>query len=269
VGRADAVLLTALATFATFVGTEVARRPIRVTHAVQQEAEVAADTADTADDAADTSDAPGDTHAELAADRFPPGRPEVASRSPADVRALIGAATGTYMPDMLADLHGSLVRWPDRDQGLRVWVQSLTSVPDWDLRYAQMARDAFDEWDVNLPLRFDFVLDSATSDVRITWTNRFGPELGQRVGSTNRRSDRKGWLVEADIVVAIHDSTGRTIPPADLAGIVRHEAGHALGLGHSKDPRTIMFPIDMVNVISPADRATLKLLYELPPGLVP
>jgi predicted Zn-dependent protease len=39
-------------------------------------------------------------------------------------------------------------------------------------------------------------------------------------------------------------------------------------LGHSKDPRTIMFPVEMANEISPADRATLKLLYELPPGLV-
>jgi hypothetical protein len=266
VGRADAVLFAAVATLATFVGTEVARRPVRVRHAVRQEAEVAADTTD---EAADSTDAPGDTHAELAANRAPSDQPEVPDRSPADVRGLIGSATGTYMTDMLADLHGSLVRWPERREGgLRVWVQSMSSVPDWDLRYAQMARDAFDAWDVDLPLRFDFVIDSATSDVRITWTDRFAPELGRRVGVTNRRSDHHGWVVEANITIAIHDSTGRTIPPADLAGIVRHEAGHALGLGHSKDPRTIMFPVEMANEISPADRATLKLLYELPPGLV-
>lgn len=256
--RADVVLIAAVATLATFVGIEVVTRPPRVTHAVQQRADVAADTAGVA----------GDTRAELVANRLPLDRPEVPDRSPADVRGLIGSATGTYMADMLADLHGSLVRWPDRDQGLRVWVQSMSSVHDWDLRYAQMARDAFDAWDVNLPIRFDFVLDAATSDVRITWVDRFAPELGQRVGTTNRRSDRHGWLVEADIIVALHDSTGRAIPPADLAGVVRHEAGHALGLGHSKDPRTKMFPIEMANDISPADRATLKLLYELPPGLV-
>ncbi|HEY5061087.1 MAG TPA: matrixin family metalloprotease [Gemmatimonadaceae bacterium] len=265
-GRADVVLIAAVATFATFVGAEVATRPVRVTRAVQQQADEAADSPDVA---ADTADAASDTHAELSANRRPSDQPEAPDRSPAEVRGLIGSATGTYMTDMLADLHGSLVRWPDRrGQGLRVWVQSMSSVHDWDLRYAQMARDAFDAWDVDLPIRFDFVIDSATSDVRITWTDRFAPELGRRVGVTNRRSDHHGWLVEANITIAIHDSTGQTIPPADLAGIVRHEAGHALGLGHSKDPRTIMFPIETGNGISPADRATLKLLYELPPGLV-
>ena len=51
-----------------------------------------------------------------------------------------------------------------------------------------------------------------------------------------------------------------------LAGIVRHEAGHALGLGHSRDEKTKMFPTEMVHDIAPADRMTLRLLYSIPPG---
>ncbi|MFI5227681.1 MAG: matrixin family metalloprotease [Gemmatimonadales bacterium] len=192
-------------------------------------------------------------------------------RDPLVIRARIAEAPGTYMPDMLEDLKHQLVRWPDRrDGGLRVWVQTMCSVPDFDLRYAQMARDAVSDWSGDgFPLRFDFVLDSASADIRIVWLDHFPPDAGRRVGTTKRRNDRNGWLSQAEISVAIHDSAGATIRPADLAGIVRHEAGHALGLGHSRDPKTKMYPIETVNDITPTDRATLRLLYQLPPGALP
>jgi predicted Zn-dependent protease len=192
------------------------------------------------------------------------------------MRTRIAGASDTYMSDMLADLNGQLVRWPDRrERGLRVWVQSMSPVHDWDLRYAQMARDAFADWGDGgsataggLPIRFDFVLDSATSDVQIVWVDQFPADAGQRVGVTRRTNDQYGWLVAAQILVAVHDSAGHPIAPGALAGIVRHEAGHALGLGHSKNARTKMYPIEMVTDITPMDRATLRLLYQLPPGLV-
>ncbi|HEX3868651.1 MAG TPA: matrixin family metalloprotease [Gemmatimonadaceae bacterium] len=188
---------------------------------------------------------------------------------------MIDGTPGTYMASMLVDLGGVLVRWPDRsEQGLRVWVQSASDVHDFNAGYAQMARDAFADWGSagdrgGVPVRLDFVLDSASSDVQIVWIERFPPDMGRRVGSTDRATDKEGWISSARITVAIHDSAGRTIAPKDLTGIVRHEAGHALGLGHSNDPNTKMYSVEMVNDIRPADRATLRLLYRLTPGPVP
>lgn len=198
------------------------------------------------------------------------GEPAPTSRNAEDIRSRINSATDTYMSDMLVDQGGGIIRWPDRhDQALRVWVQTGTDVRDWDLRYAQVAREAFADWaSSDLPMRFDFVIDSATSDVHISWIDRYPPSDGMRVGSTKRLTDSNGWIVSADIQVAVHDSAGTMIKPWDLGGIVRHEAGHALGLGHSRDPHTKMFPTEMVRDIMPADRATLRLLYELPPGTV-
>ncbi|MFN2565447.1 MAG: matrixin family metalloprotease [Gemmatimonadaceae bacterium] len=198
----------------------------------------------------------------------PPHGPAKIDR--AEVRRRIdAAAAGTYIADMLAERDSLLTRWPDRTQEpVRVWVQRTSSeVPDWNPDLTRLAREAFDEWSaVGAPLRFMFVVDSTRADIRVNFADRFPG--GNRLGVTTHTHDREGWIVGADIVIAVHDSGGTVLPPPVVAATARHEVGHALGLAHSRDRATIMYPESQTLSITGPDRATLKLLYTLPPGSV-
>lgn len=182
-------------------------------------------------------------------------------------RILRSRSRGTYITDMLAAEDSLLVRWPDRTvTALRVWVQPRADVPNWNSAYPQMVRDVFPEWSAaGFPLRFLHVVDSASADLHVRFTTALG---GRQIGTTRRYRDRHGWIVAADILLATESADGVRFSPAFITGIARHEVGHALGLGHARDSATVMFPESVTTTIAAADRATLHLLYTLPPGPV-
>lgn len=182
-------------------------------------------------------------------------------------RALDSHGRGTYIAEMLAQEDSMLVRWPDRTiTALRVWVQPHADVPGWRDDYPQAVRDVFPEWSVaGFPLRFLHVIDSASADMHIRFASRLP---GAQIGLTNRYRDQHGWIVAADIILATGDSSGIALPAALISAIARHEVGHALGLGHASDGGTLMFPESRTRTITATDRATLHLLYTLPPGSV-
>lgn len=186
---------------------------------------------------------------------------------PAIRRALARGSAGTYIGDMLAQNDSQLLRWPDRTvTALRVWVQPRSDVPHWDRAYPQMVRDVFPEWSrAGFPLRFLHVVDSAEADVHIVFTTALA---GRRIGSTQRLMDRNGWLVGGLVTLATQDSGGHAFPAALVQAIARHEVGHVLGLDHAGDPTAVMYPETRTLTIGAADRATLHLLYTLPPGSV-
>ena len=210
---------------------------------------------------------PGTTRAIVAPPPTPAAGTPRLDRAELRRRIEIGAP-GTYIVDMLADSDSMLTRWPERTlEPVRVWVQRSAPLSDWTPEMAQVARTAFTEWgEVGFPVRFSFTVDSATADIRVTFTDRITDK--NQLGSTTHRHDREGWIGSADIAIATHDTSGVPLPMAVISAVARHEVGHALGLAHSKDRATIMYPESHTLTITGPDRATVKLLYTLPPGSV-
>ena len=175
---------------------------------------------------------------------------------------------GSYIDDIIYAQDSALYRWPDgRGDAVQVYVEPSSSAAGWQPAYVELARSAFAEWnDAGFPLRFNFIYDSTKADITLRWKERFPAEEGQRIGVTERIHTSEFWIASARIDIANHDSVGRLIPTHMLGGTLRHEIGHALGLNHANDTSSVMYRESASTVISPSDRATLRLLYVVPPG---
>ena len=189
-----------------------------------------------------------------------------AARTKAAVRReLTERGAGTYIGEMLAQRDSALARWHDLNGvPLKVWIQPESGVDEWRAEYAMSVRDAFLAWDeLELPVRFAFVADSGAADVHITFIDHFEEPIS---GRTKWARDDDWWIVDADIVLAVHHRSGRTLDDEAMKAMALHEAGHLLGLDHTEDQTSIMAPRVRVRSLSEADRATVRLLYTLPPG---
>jgi hypothetical protein len=192
-------------------------------------------------------------------------------RSKRDVRAiqreLRRRAGGTYISEMLLSRDSSLARWPvRRDRPIRVWIQPSSDLSDWTATYVDEVYAAFDEWDaLDLPVSFTYVADSTDAEVHVTWIDHFREPIS---GRTKWARDDDWWITDASIVLAVHHHRGDVLDEDAMRAMALHEIGHLLGLDHTYDVRSIMAPKVRVRTLSNADKATVRLLYTLPPGAV-
>jgi hypothetical protein len=190
------------------------------------------------------------------------------SRDVLDIRRRIQLGeNGTYIGEILGERDSALARWPERTtQPVRVWVGNNPTIEGWDATYPDRVRDAFDQWsNLGIPVKFTFVRDSVDADVHVSWIDHFDSPIS---GKTIWARDSKWWIVTANITLALHHNAGELLDARAIHAIALHEVGHLLGLDHTADTANIMTARVRVRDLSEADRATMKLLYSLPPGSV-
>jgi hypothetical protein len=183
-----------------------------------------------------------------------------------DVRARIAAASnGTYINEIIVERDSGLARWPERiENPLRIWVQTAANLPGWDPAYPDRVREAFDTWALTgVPIKFTYVRDSVDADVVVSWVDKFeAPITGRTLWARNAG----WWITNGNITLALHHTGGEVLDQKAIHAIALHEIGHLLGLDHCADTTNIMTPKVRVRELSDQDRATMKLLYSLPPG---
>ena len=187
------------------------------------------------------------------------------SRDPNAIRnALVAYAGETYIGELFAAHDSTNFRWPERVRDpLRVWIQPST-LDGYTATHLATVRDAFDPWiATGIPVAFDFTEDSARAEILVTWIARYE---SRTTGRTRTVRDQHGWISGAGIELALSQPDGRVLDDAAVRAIARHEIGHLLGLDHTADESNIMAARVRVTELSEADRATVRLVYKLPPG---
>jgi hypothetical protein len=181
---------------------------------------------------------------------------------------LRAAPSGTYIDDVLRVQRYEVVRWPEHVRSpLRVWIADGSRVPGWKSTYPGVVRGAFREWsELGLPLKVTFVTDSARAEVRVRWVERFADDVS---GRTTWQYNDAGLIRSGVTSLSTFRPDGSRRSDAQLRAIALHEVGHALGLQHAlADQTSIMAPRVDVLELSEADKATVRLLYRLPPGRI-
>ena len=194
-----------------------------------------------------------------------PNRP-TRSISARDLRQRIAqGAAGTYIAELLVERDSAITRWPDRvSHPLRIWIAAPERVRGWNSDFTPSVREAFQAWvAVGIPIRFDFIADSASADVRVRFIERFPNGIS---GKTVWSRDVSWWLVSGEIELALSHPTGGLVSAPQMRAIAMHEVGHLIGLDHSGAADDIMAAHVHVRELSDADRATARLLYSLPAG---
>jgi hypothetical protein len=195
------------------------------------------------------------------------GTPTIERLARLAVRKTLNAESkSTYLDSLLLSTDSMLRRWPT-PMGRPLSVAIVEGGPaSYQPRMAGYVRDALRMWqNLGIDLELETISDTLNADMVVHWIDRFPID---RTGQTDLTWDQFGRVRHAVITLAIADGRGTKLPAPALLSVAIHEIGHAIGLPHSADPADVMFPEPRTSTLSPRDRRTAVVLYQLPSGSV-
>ncbi len=175
------------------------------------------------------------------------------------------AESDTYLPAMIEESDSMVRRWSERRKDpLRVHIEP-SDVRGVSQQKVRAVQDAFRRWErvPEIPIDFVYSRDPDRSDVTVRWIEAFAME---RAGQAEVLWQADGLLRRGTLTLATHTQNGVPFSTDAIFTVALHEIGHLLGLGHSDEPKDVMYPTTGVHDLTRRDRQTAMLLYNLPPG---
>lgn len=131
---------------------------------------------------------------------------------------------------------------------------------------AVMMRHAFEEWQrvTNNRIRFYFVSDPKISKMDVYFVDKVNTRnmahLSRALGVAESRKAKR--IHHVNIEIATYTQNGRPLSKDEIYTVMLHEIGHGLGLGHSKNRNSIMYPQAYTHLeIIQEDLNNLKRIY--------
>jgi predicted Zn-dependent protease len=133
--------------------------------------------------------------------------------------------------------------WEDFRFPLNIYVKDSNS-DYFKSSYKDYVKYALDVWrKADDRIMYNFVKSIKEADISVIFVENLGEEYEENyLGLTNYNVDKDKIIDFSKIQISLLKNGDEKVPPGELKATIIHEFGHALGLGHSKNEKDLMYP---------------------------